>query len=226
MQSIDFKVGDIIVDTKYNDFFGIGGGHTLMVINVSEDKISVTHTGQFGLLPATHIWKGYKSFIGKDSTQYTKYLIRWKGPELDKICEKIIELTKIFYILRNLDVEMCGFELVALKIAYNQQCFNQVIPFKMFKLTEEISHHSLYYVLGLLIKNKTFICSSYVMLIWKLALEQVANPDNFNQSLDDVGLKIDPFECLPKNILELPKYFPNYWEVIEYHTKKFDTTLM
>ena len=76
----------------------------------------------------------------------------------------------------------------------------------------------LYLALGHLIKNKTFICSSYVMLLWKLALEQLVNPLDSSQSLDDVGLKIDPFECLPKNILELPKYFPDYWEVIEYHT--------
>lgn len=192
-----------------------------MVISVKEDRVSVTHTGQFGLLPATHVWKGYKSFVGPKPNTYTKYLIRWKGPEHNKICEKLKELTNIIYVLRDIDVTMCGFEWIALKMAYNQQCFNQVIPFKMLK-TEKISYHTLYWVIGLLIKNKTFICSSYVMLIWKLALEQIVNPLDSSQTLDDVGLKIDPFECLPKNILELPKYFPDYWEVIEYHTVKID----
>jgi hypothetical protein len=215
MESIDFRVGDIIVDTKYNDFFGIGGGHAFLVTNVTNDGVAVTHTGQFGLLPATHVWKGYKSYKGNNPDKYEKYLIRWKSDAFqEKIHEKLLEIVKIFYVLREIGVEISGSELIALRMAYNNACFNQVVPFKMLHRDSNID---LYYVIGRLIANKTFICSSYVMLIWKLVLEQIKFLD---KTIDDIALKIDPFECLPKNIIELPNYFPDYWELIEFYTTK------
>lgn len=205
---VTFQVGDIIVDTQYDDMFGIGGGHVMLVIKVDEekDRVVITHAG-FNYFPETVVFSGYESFVDTDPKRKDKrYLIRWIGPNREQIAEKIREVVQFLYTLRGEGLEMSFFYGRGLAMAWKRACFQQ--ENKLLEKGQPITID----VMRKFVEDKWFVCSTYIMMVWKIVLEHFG--------LDDAALTIDPFECLPKDLLTLPERFPNYWEKIPYYSVK------
>ena len=221
MEKIDFKIGDILIDTQYDDYFGISCGHSMLVVYVdnNNDRILISHSG-FDF-PETIRWIGYNSFIDKNLSinQPKKYLIRWIGPEkaidietrkYTCIREKIFETVNDIYKLSKTNTEINYSWSKGIYIALTRNGFmeNRKIKKELKNILEEYS----------------FICSSYITFIWKYVLETFLLAENI--TIDDDAFPINPFEFLPKDIFLLPNKYPQYWALIPYIVEKINNIEM
>jgi hypothetical protein len=224
---IDFLIGDIIVDTKY-DY----GGHVMVVrhINPLRNQVTISHPGfTFPNVRRLTKYNSFKNRHPKKDSQ--KYIIRWKGPteavwvapshtvdenksdgKLVNIRDKITETMNILHYLsrrgKNLDYSRFKGACMFLKN-------------KCYLSNHKVSHTPLHIIQ----QKESFVCSSYGTFVWKYVLEQFKIPDELKNNipstantLDDIALPINPYECLPKDILSISDKFPDYWEKIPFYT--------
>jgi hypothetical protein len=139
---------------------------------------------------------------------YNIDIIRWKGDH--RVYSKIFHFIKI--IKKNKS-----------KIIYNvTKAIKHIFKF-CFKSSDSKMHkeYSDDIFIDLLSKDDTF-CSHLIFFLLKFSIGSVASEnDGFVKDSDDINqpftkaLNITPSNCYPSNILELPKKYPKFWEVIK-----------
>lgn len=216
---VEFSIGDILVDTKY-DY----GGHVMVVVQLDplHDRVVISHPGF--TFPEGMKLNKYSSFKNKAPKQgKAKYIIRWTGPthavhlngENMSIREKLLDIIdKLHQLSRrghNLDYSRFKGACMYMKKA----CF--------------ISNHKVgHQTLEKIQQSESFVCSSYGVFVWKYVLEQFLIPEELRnrapaaRTLDDIAFPINPYECLPHDLLQIAERFPDYWEIIPYYTKKIE----
>lgn len=224
-EAVDFLVGDIIVDTKYSY-----GGHAMLVagINPLQNRVSVSHAAF--TFPNMWKWEKYASFENRDPKQGTaKYILRWIGPEIaihhttgeyQRIRTKLVEVVLKLHHLVKQHKDLDYSRVKGACMFYKNQCFTS---------NQKISHKSLEEIQA----TESFVCSSYTTFVWKYVLEQFEIPEELRNTvpadahtLDDIGLRINPYECLPRDLLQLAEMFPDYWVKIPYYTRKIEMVEM
>lgn len=216
--AIDFLVGDILVDTKY-DY----GGHVMVVVKVDplHDRIVITHPAF--TFPARQKWNKYTAFENKDPREgKAKYILRWIGPSHAvhrdgkhmAIRDKLVEVVNYLHYLLSINQYLDYSRFKGACMYIKNKCFTS---------NRKISDKSLDEIQA----SESFVCSSYGTFIWKYVLEQFEIPEELRthapvdaHTLDDIGFPIDPYECLPRDVKQIADRFPQFWEKIPYYTKK------
>lgn len=240
---IELQPGDIIMDMTLSP-----AGHAMIVGSVKNNNrqnrkiIILSHLNGYEN-PSIHRWSGYAPFRVNQSNNFVpdklRYVIRWLGPlyafhnkekKVKSIMDELFNIIKIIHLYKahghNLSYsKMHGISMLCSKMTSHTKCFNKNRKISVDPIDK-------------IINNEVFVCSSYVTMLWKYVLEQFLIPDEvlskpdvykFNNkdlgpesTLDEIALRMDPYECLPDDMMSLEKLFPGFWQIIPYTTSKIE----
>lgn len=191
-----YNKGDIII-------IGQPIGHALLINKVTKTNISLYH-----LTSNKHFSEDIINMNYVNKYKHMVKVIRWKGDK--RVYKQIIHFMKI--VDKNQD-----------KIKYNKlNAISSAIGF-CFKKLKDSSLHELYtddIFIELLTKDGSF-CIHFIFFIMKFAIGSIAS--KYNGMIKDCNgkeqhytnaLNITPSNCFPTNAIQLPKKYPDFWELV------------